>query len=291
MFKKVFGDSKDQMPLKKLLDCVLGIKPKEITILNPEIVGTSYYNKGTIVDLIVEIEDGTKIGIEMNTNVNKGLINRNLFYMFKIMVQNRKKGSMYKNLEKHIQINFDCEGYHEEPIMTYQLANIKNKKTLTDKIEIIRIDVPYFVEKCYNEDVRELDYKDRFIGLIGAEDIKLAKSITAGDESMEAIMKKMEDFSVNEEILGAYDAEEHRQFLEESIREQCREEGWEEGKQQGLKQGLEEGKQHGLKQGLEEGKQQGIEQGIEQGILNTAKNMKIEGADIDFISKVTGLSK
>ena len=50
MFKKVFGDSKDQMPLKKLLDCVLGIKPKEITILNPEIVGTSYYNKGTIVD-------------------------------------------------------------------------------------------------------------------------------------------------------------------------------------------------------------------------------------------------
>ena len=131
--------------------------------------------------------------------------------------------------------------------------------------------------------MRKLDYKDRFIGLIGAEDIKLAKSITAGDESMEAIMKKMEDFSVNEEILGAYDAEEHRQFLEESIREQCREEGWEEGKQQGI----EQGKQQGLEQGIE----QGIQQGIEQGILNTAKNMKIEGADIDFISKVTGLSK
>ena len=46
-----------------------------------------------------------------------------------------------------------------------------------------------------------------------------------------------------------------------------------------------------MKQVLEEGKQQGIEQGIEQGILNTAKNMKIEGADIDFISRVTGLSK
>ena len=279
MFKKVFGNAEDKMPLKKLLECVLGIRPKEITILNQEIVGSSYYNKGTIVDLIVEIEDGTKIGIEMNTNVNKSLINRNLFYMFKIMVQNRKKGSMYKNLEKHIQINFDCEGYHKEPIMRYKLMDENTKDILTDKIEIIRIDVPYFVEKCYNEDVKNLDYKDRFIGLIGTEDIELAKTITAGDKSMEEIMKKMEDFSVNEEILGAYDAEEHRQFLEESIREQCREEGWEEGKQQGLKQGL--------KQGLEEG----LEQGLEQGILNTAKNMKKENADINFISKVTGLSK
>ena len=128
MFKKVFGDKEDQMPLRKLLECVLGIKPKEITILNSEIIGSSYYNKGTIVDLIVEIEDGTKIGIEMNTNVNKSLINRNLYYMFKMMVQNRKKGSMYKNLEKHIQINFDCEGYHKEPIMKYYIADIKNQE-------------------------------------------------------------------------------------------------------------------------------------------------------------------
>ena len=274
MFKKIFGDSKDQMPLKKLLDCVLGINPKEITILNPEIVGTSYYNKGTIVDLIVEIEDGTKIGIEMNTNVNKGLINRNLFYMFKIMVQNRKKGSMYKNLEKHIQINFDCEGYHKEPIMRYKLMDEKTKDILTDKIEIIRIDVPYFVEKCYNEDVKELDYKDRFIGLIGIEDREFAKSITKGDVSMEEIMKKVEDFSDDDEIIGAYDAEWHKYQVEEMV-----------------KLAREEEHQEKLEKARTEGLAQGIEQGIEQGILNTAKNMKIEGADIDFISKVTGLSK
>jgi len=271
MFKKVFGDSKDKKPLNKLLECILGINPKEITILNSEIIGSSYYNKGTIVDIIVEIEDGTKIGIEMNTNVNKSLINRNLFYMFKMISQDRKRGSMYKDLNKHIQINFDCEGYHEEPIMIYKFMDKKTKDILTDKIEIIRIDVPYFVNKCYNKDVNELDYKDRFIGLIGIEDMTFAKTIVNGDKSMEDIMKKVDDFSVNEEILGAYDAEEHRQFLEESIREQCREEGWEEGKQQGLKQGLK--------------------QGLEQGILNTAKNMKKENADINFISKVTGLSK
>ncbi len=101
MFKKVFGDSKDQMPLKKLLECVLGIKPKEITILNPEIIGDTYYNKRTTVDLIVEIEDGTKIIIEMNTNVNKYLIDRNKFYMFKVSSKDIKKGMKYNELKKH----------------------------------------------------------------------------------------------------------------------------------------------------------------------------------------------
>ena len=58
-------------PLRKLLKCILDIDAKEITILNPEIIGSSYYDKRTIVDLIVELNDGTKISVEMNTNVNK----------------------------------------------------------------------------------------------------------------------------------------------------------------------------------------------------------------------------
>ena len=32
MFKKVFGDKDDQRPLRKLLECILDIKPKKITI-------------------------------------------------------------------------------------------------------------------------------------------------------------------------------------------------------------------------------------------------------------------
>ena len=67
MFKKVFGDNNDKKPLRELLKCILDIEPKEITILNPEIIGSSYYDKRTTVDLIVELEDGTKIGIEMKS--------------------------------------------------------------------------------------------------------------------------------------------------------------------------------------------------------------------------------
>ena len=282
MFKKVFASELDKMPLKELLRCILNIEPKEITILNPEIIGSSYYDKGTIVDLIVEIEDGTKIGIEMNTNVNKYLINRNLFYMFKIASKDRKRGSLYNELNKHIQINIDCEGYHKNSIMRYKMIEEETGEILTDKIEIVRVDLPYFVDKCYNKDVTELDYKDKFIGMIGIEDKKMLQNIIKGEEKMEEIMKKVEDFSDDEEILGAYDAEWHRQEVERVVRLAQIEEAEEEGLARGMEKGMEKG--------MAKGMAKGIEQGIEQGIVNTAKNMLKENIDIELISKVTGLS-
>ena len=282
MFKKVFANESDKMPLRELLKCILEIEPKEITILNPEIIGSSYYDKGTIVDLIVELEDGIKIGIEMNTNVNKYLINRNLFYMFKIICKDKKRGSLYNKLNKHIQINIDCEGYHKKPIMKYKIMESETGEILTDKIEIIRVDLPYFVNKCYNKDVTELDYKDKFIGMIGIEDKKVLQNITKGEKNMKEIVKKVEDFSDDEEILGAYDAEWHRQEVERVVRLAKIEEAQEEGLAKGMAEGLEQGIKQGIKQG--------IEQGIEQEKENTVKNMLKENIDIEIISKVTGLS-
>ncbi len=289
MFKKVFGDKNDQRPLRKLLECILDIKPKKITILNPEIIGSSYYDKRTIVDLIVELEDNTQIGIEMNTNVNKYLIARNLRYLFKNIGQGLKKGNSYKKLQKYIQINIDCEGKHVKPIERYKIMETEKHKTLTDDIEIIRIDLPYYVNRCYNKTASELDYKDKFIGLIGIEDRRLAQNITKGDASMEEILKKVENFSEDEEILGAYDAEWHKQQVEEVVK-LARLEEEEERIKKAEADGLAKGMKKGIEKGIEQGIEQGIEKGIEQEKLNTASNMKKENMDINLISKITGLS-
>ena len=91
--------------------------------------------------------------------------------------------------------------------MKYKLIEENTKEILTDKIEIVRVDLSYYVKKYYNLSVDELDYKDKFIGLIGIEDKSFAQSITKGDANMEDILKKVEDFSDDEEILGAYDGD------------------------------------------------------------------------------------
>ena len=42
--------------------------------------------------------------------------------------------------------------------MKYKIMEEKVHHILTDKLEIIRVDVPYFVNKYYDEDASELDY-------------------------------------------------------------------------------------------------------------------------------------
>ena len=79
----------------------------------------------------------------------------------------------------------------KDTIERYKIIEEEKHKVLTDKIEIVRVDLPYYVEKCYNEDASKLDYKDKFIGLIGIEDRVLAKSITKGEKDMEDILDKL----------------------------------------------------------------------------------------------------
>jgi len=87
---------------------------------------------------------------------------------------------------------------------------------------------------------------------------------------MEEIFNKVEDFSKDEEILGAYDAEWHRKETERVVR-------------------LSE-----IENAEERGIEKGIKEGIEQGSMNEKKyialNMLKEKMDIEFISKVTGLN-
>ena len=182
------------------------------------------------------------------------------------MSKDLKVGQGYDTLNKHIQINFDTEGYHTMPIERYYLMEKVKHNILTDKIQIVRVDIPFFVKKCYNEDARKLDHKDRIIGFMGIDDIDLANKIKRNDDIMEDLYKKVEEFSDDNEILGAYDGEWHKKEVERVVL-------------------LDK-----MEQAMEKGLEQGIEQGIEQRNISIAKNMISENLDIELISKITGLT-
>ena len=83
---------------------------------------------------------------------------------------------------------------------------------------------------------------------------------------MEDIYKKVEDFSDDEEILGAYDAEWHKIETERVV----------------------------MLDKLEKAEEEGLKQGFEEGTFNEknsiARNILKENVDIEFITKVTGLN-
>jgi len=78
LFKKVFGSPDDLIPIRYLLKNILNIESKEITILNTELIGRPYKDKKIYVDLVLELEDGTKVSVEINTNTSQKYIDRNI---------------------------------------------------------------------------------------------------------------------------------------------------------------------------------------------------------------------
>ena len=60
MFKKIYRNEDDKSTLIDLLESILEIKPNNIKILNSEILGSSYYDKRTTVDLIAELKQELK---------------------------------------------------------------------------------------------------------------------------------------------------------------------------------------------------------------------------------------
>ena len=274
MAKKIFGDSEDKKAIKFLLNQILGINPKEVTVLNTEIIDKPYKDKKFEVDLLVVVEDDTIIGVEINTDVSKAITNRNLFYMCRIMSRDLKPNESFNNLHKHIQISFDFKGKEEIPIMSYRLINKETGKILSDKMEIVKVNVPYFYRICYN---KSATLQERFIGLLNEEDGNKAKLLIRGDKNMEDLYDKIVENS-DEEIIGLYDLESHRREVERSVME--------EAVEQGHAQGLAQGHAQGHAQGLEEG----LEQGIKQEKENITRNMLKEGFDLDLIAKLTGLS-
>ena len=145
--------------------------------------------------------------------------------MARIMSRDLKPNEDYSSLKKHIQINFDYEGYHERPIMRYKLREEETGVELSEKMEIIRIDVPYFYKRCYNKDASR---KEKFIGLFNEENKIKAKELIVGDEDMKDIYNKVEEYS--DDIIGLYDVESHKR---ENYKAKI-EEGFEQGKKESI---------------------------------------------------------
>ena len=270
MYKKIFISNNDKNLTDLLIKETTKINSKIITLLNLEIINYPYQEKNTTVDLIAKLEDGKMVEIELNTKVNELLIIRNLFYMAKVMSISLDQAQSYKNLKKQIQVNLNFGGDYIEPIDYINLGIKGTDKIYTDALEIIRINIPYFVRLCYNKDVSELSIKERLLGMIGSEDIELSRKLAKGDEILEMILDRQIKYSQDKDMGLAYD----RDKLMQEVYEYSMDEKYEEGKVEGI----------------EEGKTEGYQEGIEQGIKSTIKNLLEKNVDINIISEATGLS-
>ncbi len=125
---------------KQFLSDVLGIPAesmKSVRIVNPYLWKRLRRQKQGILDMALELDDGTKINIELQVRRQNHWIERKLFYLAKMYTQDLKSGQDYGKLRRCISISIlDFKLTEEEECHSAYLLRNKSGRELTGLFEL-----------------------------------------------------------------------------------------------------------------------------------------------------------
>ena len=267
LFKRLFGDPDNKDILIGLLNAILqSTGRKEITDLtvsdNYKLARKLVDDKEGILDIHCETYDHELINVEMQVRRYPDMEKRSIFYMGKLFISSIRRGDPYSDLKKTICINLldysflPLKQFHS----SFHLYEDSNKQLmLTDMWELHFIEFEKFRKETFDIQQplhRWLWYMD---GQINSHQLK---ELIRMDPLFRKAEKRLTKLSADEETLILYEARE------KAIRDQ--------------NSLVIAAGQDGVKKGME--------MGIEKGIESVAMNMLQKGADLNFITEVTGLS-
>ena len=227
---------------------------KAVEILNPFNLKKNYNDKETIVDVKCITKNGTVVIIEVQLSGNSRFPERILYYWAANYSKLLKKGEEYEDLTPVISINllnFNLNKVNKNVHSCYMIYDTKNKNLLTDHLQIHIIELKKFKFKD-NDLKKDLNY---WLGFFTNKDMEAYMSeIVKEKPIMEEAHKRYNNFIRSRLMMSEYEKKEIYQY----------------------------DKQITLKEERQEGRREGQ--------ISMATAMKKDGADINLISKYTGLT-
>ena len=275
-FKRVFGKNGNESILKDLLESILNIEIKSITIQNPEIPKNMKDGKIGILDVRAELNGDEITEVEMQVQDQHNIDKRSPTYLTKIYSDQLKEGEQYIEVKKVVVINilnFDYykrNSYHSVARMMFEeskenekvdLGYIVEDKYATKDLEMHFIELPKFRKK----DPDMSNKLEQWLCLICNEEDKI-KMAESKNEEIEKAKKELEKLAMNPEDRELYELRLKAIRDEMNIR------------------------YSGYIDGMAEGEAKGRAEGKNERNIEIAKNMLKENVNIQFISKMTGLN-
>ena len=227
---------------------------KAVEILNPFNLKKNYNDKETIVDVKCITKNGTVVIIEVQLSGNSRFPERILYYWSANYSKLLKKGEEYEDLTPVISINllnFNLNNVNKNVHSCYMIYDTKNARLLTDHLQIHIIELKKFKFKG-NDLKKDLNY---WLGFFTTKDMEEYMSeIVKEKPIMEEAHKRYNNFIRSRLMMSEYEKKEIYQYDKQITLEEKRQEGRREGQ------------------------------------ISIAKSMKKDGADINLISKYTGLT-
>ena len=231
---------------------------KAVEILNPFNLKKHYNDKETIVDVKCITKNGTVVIIEVQLSGNSRFPERILYYWSANYSKLLKKGEEYEDLTPVISINllnFNLNKVNKNVHSCYMIYDTKNARLLTDHLQIHIIELKKFKFKD-NDLKKDLNY---WLGFFTTNNMEAYMSeIVKEKPIMEEAHKRYNNFIRSRLMMSEYEKKEIYQYDKQIT--------------------------------LEEKRREGIKEGIEKRNYTIAKSMKKDGADINLISKYTGLT-
>ena len=259
---------------------------KILSILESESNKDDKDGKYNRVDILVELEGGEIVLIEVQVNTESDYFYRMLFGTSKIVTEHLKEGETYSRIKKVYSVNilyFNLGHgkdyvYHGTTTFTGmhhldQLDLNENQKLLYQKEYIHQIYPEYYLIKVNQFNDVAKDTLDEWIYFLKNEEIKNnfhAKGLLEAKEKLDSLK------------LPAKEKQEYKKYLEnlryqESMVDSSYNSGRVEGEEIGLKKGKIEGEKIGLKKAAEKMRASG---------MTNEMIREITGLDLDEIAKL-----
>ena len=231
---------------------------KAVEILNPFNLKKHYNDKETIVDVKCITKNGTVVIIEVQLSGNSRFPERILYYWSANYSKLLKKGEEYEDLTPVISINllnFNLNKNDKNVHSCYMIYDTKNKRLLTDHLQIHIIELKKFKFKDNNLP-KDLNY---WLGFFTNKNMEAYMSeIVKEKPIMEEAHKRYNNFIRSRLMMTEYEKKEIYQYDKQIT--------------------------------LKDERLKGIKQGIKDEKYSIAKSLKNSGLDNKFISEHTGLS-
>ena len=233
MFRAVF--QKNQNALKGLLSALLDIPKtsiKEITILNPIILGETIDNKTCILDLHLRLNNNELINIEMQVSDFDNWPERSITYLGRSFDQT-KSGGNYSDITSTIHIgilDFNLKHLTPEFYSEFRLMNVRNHEFYSDKFILRVLNLKTLEDDSIKKEPADLYHWAKLFKATTWEEIKM---LASKNPEFEDTLVTMQELSADEKIRLQCLARERYEWDLASATAKGRAEGKTEGRAEG----------------------------------------------------------
>lgn len=231
---------------------ILGKDPKMIrktTLLPTATIKESKEAKQGILDVMVELEEGSKINMEMQVSYFEYWSKRVLFYLSKTYSSQIKAGEDYDRLKQCIHVSIlDFIHFPEDKKCYRKIAfcDTENGRQYTDLMELHILEL----RKLPPED-RSENGIIRWMRFFGGKNRKEFEDMAKTDEYIEEAYDELKKLSLDEQKRLEYEARQKAIRDYNSQMKSATKYGLEQGMKEGIKQGIEEGQKLGERAALQ----------------------------------------